>query len=133
MAQFGEQAADEARKDAAGMLSKVQDKARDMGRNAVNAIDARREPLANGMASAAGSLHAGGDRASQMGQDATDKASRLAHGTADKLQAGADFVRDHDMKDMMSSVEKYVRQNPGRSLLLAGVVGFLAARAMRND
>jgi ElaB/YqjD/DUF883 family membrane-anchored ribosome-binding protein len=140
LSQTGESLKDEAKDAASGVISKVQDKARevgdkarDLGRNAVSAIDAKREPLANGLSNAAGSLHSTGDKASQFAQDAAGKVSELAHGAAEKLQSGAEYVRDHDLNDMVSSVNRFVKKNPGVALLAAGVVGFVAARALRND
>lgn len=132
-AQFGEPALDETAKGAPSVVSRVTDKAKNLGRDAVSAIDAQRAPLANTMSSAADSLQSGGEKASHLVQGAGDTAGRLAQDAADKLQAGAEFVRDHDLNAMMASVERYVRQNPGKALLIAGFVGFLSARALRTD
>src|SRR5437868_15377212 len=95
MSQSGE-AMEETKEAAGGVISKVQDKAREvgdkakeLGRNAVSAIDSRREPLAAGMSSAADSLHHTGDKASQLAQDAAGRVSSIAHGAADKPQSGA--------------------------------------------
>ena len=59
--------------------------------------------------------------------------TNLAHGTADRIGATADFLRDHDTKAMVGSVKEFVRKHPGKSLAVAAVVGFLAARALRED
>jgi len=132
-AQFDRPAFDDAAQDTSGVVARVQDKAKELGRDAVSAIDAQREPLANTMASTAESLHQGGEKVAQAGRDAGATASRLAHGAADKLQASADFIRSHDLNDIVASVERYVRENPGKALLVAGFAGFLAARTLRTD
>jgi ElaB/YqjD/DUF883 family membrane-anchored ribosome-binding protein len=133
MSRFDRPALDDASTNASGVVGKVQDKAKELGREAVSAIDAQREPLANTMASTAESLHEGGEKAAQAGREAGATASRLAHGAADKLQAGAEFIRSHDLNDIVATVERYVRENPGKALLAAGFVGFMAARSLRTD
>lgn len=116
-----------------GVMDRVEDRVAEAGHDAVQAIDGKRHAAAESLASAASSLHSGADKAADLGQKGGEKVSHLAHGAADKLQAGADFVREHDFKSMMQSVEGFVRRNPGQALLAAGVVGFFTARAMRND
>lgn len=116
-----------------GMLERVEERAMDMGRSTVSAIDGKRSAAAETMAGAATQLHTSGDKAAELGHEGGEKVSHLAHGAADKLQAGADYVRDHDLKAMLASVEKFARSNPGVALIAAGVVGFLAARLIRND
>lgn len=124
---------DQGREAASGVMSKVQDKARELGRSAVDAIDARRDPLANSLSGAAAGLHSGADKAAQFAQGAGEKVSTLAHTAADKVEAGATFVRNNDLQDMMGSVERYVQKNPGTAMLVAGFVGFLTARALKNS
>lgn len=131
-AQFGG-AADARKTGLAGVIERVEEKALDLGRNTISAIDGKRSAAADTLAGAAGSLHSGAEKASDLAHNSGDRVSQLAHGAADKLQAGADYMRDHDLKAMLQSVEKFVRSNPGKALLAAGVVGFLAARAIRND
>ena len=116
-----------------GVMDRVEDRVKEAGHDAVNAIDEKRTSAADSLASAASSLHSGADKAADLGQKSGEKVSTLAHGAADKLQAGADYMRAHDFKDVMQSVEGYVRRNPGQALVAAGVVGFLAARVMRHD
>ena len=60
-------------------------------------------------------------------------AGNVAHSAADKLEAVAGYMRDNDTKKMMADVEEVVKKNPGRSLLVAVAVGFLAGRALRNS
>jgi hypothetical protein len=125
--------ANERKQGLGGMLERVEERAMDMGRSTVSAIDGKRSAVAETMAGAAGQLHTSGDKAAELGHEGGEKVSHLAHGAADKLQVGADYVRDHDLKAMLASVEKFARSNPGIAMLAAGVVGFLAARAIRND
>jgi ElaB/YqjD/DUF883 family membrane-anchored ribosome-binding protein len=61
-----------------------------------------------------------------------EKVTSLAHATADKLSSTADYVREHDVNQMMSDVETLVKNNPAASLLTAAVVGFLVGRAFTS-
>ena len=57
----------------------------------------------------------------------------IAHATAEKISSTADYVREHDVKQMIGDVETLVKNNPGPSLLIAAVFGFLVARAFSNN
>ncbi|HWE42328.1 MAG TPA: hypothetical protein VG432_07480, partial [Gemmatimonadaceae bacterium] len=60
----------------------------------------------------------------QLGQ-LTDK---LATG----MQGTADFIRNADLDQMKSGIEKQVKENPGRSLLIAAGLGYLLGKAFRK-
>jgi ElaB/YqjD/DUF883 family membrane-anchored ribosome-binding protein len=102
--------------------SQVKSKVADYGRAATQKIDETRSAAASGLDSTASALHEGGERVTS-----------LAHSTADKLSSTAEYVRSHDFKRMMADVEQLVKNNPGTSLIAAGVIGFLAGRAMRSS
>ena len=57
----------------------------------------------------------------------------MAHTAADKLETTADYVREHDVRDMMGDVEQFVKSHPGQSLIAAAAVGFLVGRAFRSE
>ncbi|MGJ5818333.1 hypothetical protein [Paludibaculum fermentans] len=54
-----------------------------------------------------------------------ETASGLAHSAADRLSATAGYVREHDVDSVLTSVRAVVRKNPGQSLIIVGVIGFL--------
>ena len=56
-----------------------------------------------------------------------------AHDAADKVEATAQYVRQHDVQDMMADLENLVRRHPGQSLIAAAAVGFLLGRAFKID
>ena len=108
--------------------SQVKRKVSDIGRNAVDKMEESRDAAASGLQSAASTLHQTADRL-----PGGEKVSNLAHTAADKLNSTADYVREHDLSGMMADVERLVKNNPGASLVAAGVVGFLVGRAFRHD
>ncbi len=107
---------------------RTKEKVSDLGRQATDQIDAKRAPAAEGLESAASSLH---EKAESLPGGETVKG--VAHSAADKLESTAGYIRQHDVKAMMSDVEDMVRRNPGPSLLVAVAIGFLVGRAFRED
>jgi len=107
---------------------KVGDAANGMLHSAERAINSRRQGAADSLSTAAGRLHR---RADDL--PGVERASKLAHGTADRLESTADYLRNHDTKAMVGNVMDFVRKHPGKSLAVAVAVGFLAARSMRSD
>jgi ElaB/YqjD/DUF883 family membrane-anchored ribosome-binding protein len=99
----------------------VRDRVTDFGRQTADKIDASREPAAASLDRTASALHSKSDRVASAAQ-----------ATADKLQATADYVRNHDFKEMAGDVQDFVKRYPGQSLAAAAVLGFLLARVMRT-
>ena len=96
----------------------AKESAADFGRKTVESIDARRHPAAGSLDYTASALH-----------NQADKVAGMAHATADKLQATADYVRQNDMTAMAKDVEGLVRRYPGPALAAAVVLGVLVGRA----
>jgi ElaB/YqjD/DUF883 family membrane-anchored ribosome-binding protein len=116
------------KKQASEAASKAKEKATELGRSAAAKIDQKREPAAGTLDSAAATLH---EKSESLPGGET--AASMAHTAAGKLEATADYVREHDVKDMMSDVEEFVKSHPGQSLIAAAAVGFLVGRAFRDD
>jgi ElaB/YqjD/DUF883 family membrane-anchored ribosome-binding protein len=106
--------------------AQVKEKVADLGRKAGDTIDEGRQRTASTFDTTASALHEQGDRFATS-------ASNAAHATADKIQAAADYLREHDAKAMMEDVQDVVRRHPGQALAAAVVVGILVGRALRNN
>ena len=98
----------------------AKDAVADFGRKTVDNIDAQRGPAAATLDHTASALH-----------QQADRVAGVAHATADKLHATADYVRTKDMKSMADDVVDLVRRYPGPALAAAAAVGFFVARAVR--
>jgi len=96
----------------ADTASKVKDKVAEMGQTAAAKIDDNRGGAAEGLEKAATALHE-----NAQGLPGGEKVSDLAHVTAEKLNSTAEYVREHDVKSMMTDVESLVRKNPGPPFL----------------
>jgi ElaB/YqjD/DUF883 family membrane-anchored ribosome-binding protein len=106
----------------------LKDKVSDVAQTAADKINASRSTAADGLDTAASTLH---DKASGLpgGEQVTD----FAHATAQRLSSTAEYVRTHDVNRMMADVEALVKNNPGPSLVVAAVFGFLVGRAVSHD
>jgi hypothetical protein len=97
-----------------GTLSRAQDKAVDGLRTGGAAV-------ADAIDSAATRVTAGGEQLSDA-----------ARTTADRLTSSAEWVRETSSRDLVADIQKIVKVHPGRALLGAALVGFLAARLLRR-
>lgn len=93
--------------------------ASELGRSAERRTQRVRTRAAAGLDSAARSVHAGAERAADAG-----------HSAGDALASGAEYVREHDVRDMMEDVMDVVRSNPGVALLSAAALGYLVGRVI---
>jgi ElaB/YqjD/DUF883 family membrane-anchored ribosome-binding protein len=108
--------------------AQVKSKVSDLGGTAADKMGENRDAAASGLEKAAATLH---EKAESL--PGGEKVSSIAHATAEKLSSTAEYVREHDLKQMMGDVETLVKNNPGPSLLIAAVFGFLVARAFSNN
>ena len=108
--------------------STAKQKVTDVGRQATEKIDEKRGPTADALQSAAATLH---EKAEDLPGGETVKS--VAHSAAEKLESTAGYIREHDVRAMLSDVEDIVKRNPGPSLLIAVAIGFLIGRAFRED
>ncbi len=100
----------------------VKDKVNDLSRSATEKMEATRIAAAGGLNTTASALHNSGE-----------KVADLAHGTADKLNSGAKYLRNRDVPGIFGDLQGIVRKNPGMSLLVVGFVGFAMGRALTSN
>jgi ElaB/YqjD/DUF883 family membrane-anchored ribosome-binding protein len=107
---------------AASGIGKIKDQLAEVAGTAGAKLDSARQ-------SAAGRLHDAAKTVRQGGE----AVAGAAQSTAKKLAASADYLDSHDAKRMMKDLMEVVKKHPGRSILIAGVVGFLIARTLRSS
>jgi ElaB/YqjD/DUF883 family membrane-anchored ribosome-binding protein len=71
-----------------------------------------------------------GDKAAD--QDGKSGIAQYGKQASDWLDNSAEYVRQFDYKQVDARVREYVRQSPGRSLLIAGAVGLLIGVILRR-
>lgn len=98
------------------------------GARAADVIDEKRSAAAGGLDTAAAALH---DKADTL--PGGEKVASAARTTADAVGTAASYVRDNDLKSMLSDVQRVVKNNPGPALLTAAALGFLIARMFSRN
>jgi ElaB/YqjD/DUF883 family membrane-anchored ribosome-binding protein len=102
-----------------GALGDLKQQAGEFADKAANRVDATRQPIADKLHGAAGAIR--------------DQAQGAAKTAADKLDSSATYIESHDTQQMLQDLVGIVKRHPAQSLLLAGAVGFLVARAFRTE
>jgi hypothetical protein len=93
-------------------------------------LDETLERTADRLARAARSLHDAAHAQMDAG-GIRGAAGRIAHGVAGGGESAAEFLRDSEVHDFTSFVEREVRERPIRSLLVAAASGWLVAKLVR--
>jgi len=109
-------------------ISQGASRAAEIGERAAAALDDKRDAVARAIDAAASALHA---RVESLpgGPDV----ARAAQSTADTMEKAADYVRDQDLKGMLSDITRIAKRYPGATLLAATALGFLAIRAIGRN
>jgi hypothetical protein len=105
--------------------SHIRQRASDLGHRVADSVDDKRGAVASGLESAASTLR---EKAEAM--PGTAKVARAARATAGAVETAADYVREQDVRGMLSDVGRGVKRHPGATLLTAAAVGFLLVRAL---
>jgi ElaB/YqjD/DUF883 family membrane-anchored ribosome-binding protein len=108
--------------------SRAEEAVADAGRRAADQVDQKREPTANALNRAASTLH---DRAEDL--PGGDRVASVAHTAADKIEATAEYVREHDVRAMIDDVQDLARRYPAQVIVAAIALGFLVGRLFRED
>ena len=79
-------------------------------------------------------LHSAAERLGEKGaeQDGESGTAKYGKQAAELLDHSADYVRKFDYKQADASIREYVKQSPGRSLLIAGAVGLIIGAILRR-
>jgi len=109
-------------------ISQGASRAAEIGERAAAAFDDKRDAVARAIDAAASALHA---RVESLpgGPDV----ARAAQSTADTMEKAADYVRDQDLRGMLSDITRIAKTYPGATLLAATALGFLAIRAIGRN
>lgn len=65
-------------------------------------------------------------------QDGTSGLAKYEKQASELLDHSAEYVRKFDYKQTDAKVREYVKQSPGRSLLIAGAVGLIIGAVLRR-
>jgi hypothetical protein len=119
--------ADQAKATVQEKLGQVKDKARELQSTLADRLDAGAEKLRqrNQGAPLAGATDGG----AAVGVSTDDRMTNVQDSVARGMQKSADWLRNGDLK---ADIERQVRENPGRTLLIALGLGYVLGKAFRN-
>ena len=95
----------------------------ELGRSATKRLDEAREETGDALHSAACSVRSTG----RQGSKAIDN---LATGAADRLDATASYLEDHDVRGVLAGLRRFGRRHLTGSLVAAVAIGVLAGSAL---
>jgi ElaB/YqjD/DUF883 family membrane-anchored ribosome-binding protein len=110
---------------AGSVLDSAKDRASQMTEQATSAADTGMDKAASGLDTVAGTLRERGDA---MGGGSM---ASIATTAADKMEAGAQMLREKDTEQIVSDLEALVRRKPVESLVVAAGIGFVLAKIVR--
>lgn len=105
--------------NAAELANEARDSAEELGRVAARKLDEAR-------AEAGGSLHSAASTVRTKGRHSAETIDNLATDTADRLDATASYIEEHDLSDALTGLKSFGRHHLAGSLLAAAAIGFLA-------
>ena len=108
---------------AAELGQQARESLEDLSQSAGKKLDAARDETGGALHSAASSVR----RAGREGSAAIDNCSTR---TADRLDATASYIEDHDLGDAFTGLRRFARRHPTSSLVAAAAIGFLAGSAL---
>jgi ElaB/YqjD/DUF883 family membrane-anchored ribosome-binding protein len=109
------------------VASQVKAAATDFGHTAANKIDENRGSAASGLEDAASALR---EKAGSL--PGGEKIAAFANGAADSLSSTAEYVKKRNVQGMRADFGKFVKNNPGRSLLAAVALGFVIGHVCKS-
>jgi len=108
-------------------FGQVKDKAQQLQSTLADRLDAGADKLRQ--RSRSGTL-AGATDSSSVGVATDDRMANVQDSVARGMNKSADWLRNGDLK---ADIEKQVRDNPGRTLLIALGVGYLLGKAFKSN
>jgi ElaB/YqjD/DUF883 family membrane-anchored ribosome-binding protein len=102
----------------------VHDQAQRMAHDAEATLDGASATLSEGLSTAAGRLRAGASGDGMIGS--------AAGSVADRLEAAASFLRDHNLRSIVSDARGLVRRRPIQASILGLGIGYLLGRGLSS-
>jgi ElaB/YqjD/DUF883 family membrane-anchored ribosome-binding protein len=114
-----------ANETAAELGKQAKESIEELGRSASRRLDEAREDTGGALHSAASSVRSAGRQSSAAIDDYSTR-------TAERLDATASYIEDHDLGDAFRGLRRLARRHPTSTLAAAAAIGFLAGSAFRR-
>jgi len=106
-------------------VSEAQARAEDFRRAAGKKLDEARNETA-------GALHTAASSVRTTARQGCEVIDGVATNAADKLDATASYVENHDLRGLVAGCRQLIRRYPTGSLMAATAIGFFAGSAVRR-
>jgi len=120
--------ADQLKANAQDKFNQLRDKTRNLQSTLADRLDEGAEKLRNRTSTSSATLAGATGEGSSVAVSADERA-KMQESVARGMQKSADWLRNGDLK---ADIEHQVRENPGRTLLVALGVGYLLGKAFRG-
>jgi hypothetical protein len=118
--------ADQARATTQKKFGQVKEKARELQATLADRLDAGAQKIRQRQPNAP---LAGATDGGSVAAGTTDRMTNVQDSVARGMEKSADWLRNGDLK---SDIERQVRENPGRSLLIALGLGYVIGKAFKS-
>jgi ABC-type transporter Mla subunit MlaD len=109
------------------IATKTKDKATSVAQAAVDTVDQNRGAAARVLANAASTIR---DSAPHL--PGGEGVTRLAKAAAEEIDTTAQYVREHNMQQMIADLKQFVTRYPAAAVVGAAVMGVLVGRGFRK-
>jgi ABC-type transporter Mla subunit MlaD len=113
-------------------LKTVADAATELGKDARESVEEFGRKLDDAKDQTAGALHTAASSVRRSGRQSSAAIGNLAGGAADRLDATAAYVDNHELSDVFNGLRKFGRRHLAGSLVFAAAIGFLAGAALHR-
>ena len=115
-------------------LSTATETAAELGQQARESIEelsqSAGKKLDAARAGTGGALHSAASSVRRAGRDGSAAIDNCTTRTADRLDATASYIEDHDLGDAFTGLRRFARRHPASTLVAAAAIGFLAGSAI---
>jgi hypothetical protein len=108
----------------------VRDRASDIKDSLANALESGADKLRH--RAPGGVVLAGEAGASRVSAGVDHRSDGVSDKVAGGMEATADWLREADLGSLSASIERQVKEHPGRTLLIAVGLGYLLGKALRK-
>jgi hypothetical protein len=113
--------------------SNVRDRAGTLKESLADALDSGADKLrARGATVGSGGVALAGETGGTSVATSDGRVAEVSDKVATGMHATADWLREADLDGLKASVERQVKEHPGRTLLIAVGLGYLLGKALRK-
>ena len=123
------------------LAGSAQDKLADVGSTVRDRAGNLKNSLADALDSGANRLRqrstvndlAGSTTTGSVAVESETRMTQVSKKVATGMESTADWLRDADLNNLRTGIERQVKEHPGRTLLIAAGLGYLIGKAFRNN